>query len=112
MIEETAGLGVERGDCRHILSAEFNIEHIEVLFDPCLPNGLRNCHDTALRQPAYNDLRHRFVVSLRDGTQQVVLENVVLAFGKRTPRIRSAPRCSARISGCRFADEMDGFQSG
>ena len=38
-----------------------------------------------LGQPTQNDLRHGFVMFVRNGTQQRIFEDVVSAFGKRSP---------------------------
>src|SRR5919199_6011452 len=34
MVEEAAGLGVQRGDRRHVVRAQLDVEHVEVLRDP------------------------------------------------------------------------------
>jgi hypothetical protein len=50
------------------------------------PSGwIGDDYDPALSEPAQNHLRHALLVLVGDGAQQLVLEDVVLALGKRPP---------------------------
>ena len=85
VVEEAAGFCVQRSNRRHIFRTEVDIEHVEILRDAFWAHGFRNCHDAALGQPAQNDLRYSFLILARDGPQQLILENVVLAFREWPP---------------------------
>src|SRR5579885_1118944 len=85
VVEEAAGSGVQRPDRRHIFLAQIKIEDAEVLHDSFQANRFGNCYDPSLSQPAQNDLPHSFLILARNGTQHLVLKNVVFAFCKRSP---------------------------
>ena len=52
MIEEEAVGGVECSNLLHVLSIEFEIEEIQILYHSFLVNGLRDDDYVALQQPA------------------------------------------------------------
>ena len=65
-------------------------------------------------QPAHDDLCHRLLVLLGDGPQELVLDNVVPAFGERSPQLdldpvllQERPGCDLLVEGMRL-DLVDG----
>mgnify|MGYP000284894055 CR=1 FL=1 len=56
MAEEQAGLGIQRGDGRHLLITQREVEYIDVLFHSFPMRGLGQRHDVPLHQPAQNHL--------------------------------------------------------
>ena len=85
------------------------IENIEVLLNSFLANGLGNRDDTTLGQPAQDDLRHRLFVLRRERYEQRVLENVVLAFRKRSPGFNLHPVLLQELVGFNLLVERMGF---
>lgn len=57
MVEEAAGLLIERRDRREIVLIQLEIEDREVLGHAFLADGFRDGGDAALVQPAQDDLR-------------------------------------------------------
>ena len=52
MVEEKTVGGVERSNLLHVLSIEFEVEEVQILYHSLLVNGLRDDDYIALQQPA------------------------------------------------------------
>ena len=52
MVEEKTVGGVERSNLLHVLSIEFEVEEVQILYHSLLVNGLRDDDYIALHQPA------------------------------------------------------------
>ena len=85
VVEERGDAGVEAGDPAHLLVAEREVEHVDVLRHPLGADGLGNDDDLALDQPAQHHLGDRLAVLAADGAEHRVAEEVVPAFGEGTP---------------------------
>ena len=109
MIEEAARFCVQRCNRSHVFRAEFKIEHVEILHNALFADGLGNGHHAALGQPAQDDLRHGFLVFSGKRNQQLVLENVVFAFGKRPPGFNLHPVLLQELLGFDLLVEWMGF---
>ena len=69
MVEEEALLRVQCGDGGQVFGDQLEVEDVEVLDDPFLPDLLRDNNHLPLNQPAQDDLGDRFPVLSGDGPQ-------------------------------------------
>jgi len=87
MIEEQANRRIQRLDGTHVLSIECETKYIEVLGHSLFSDRLWNNDDTSLNQPTQDHLRYGFPVLLCDPAERLIVEDIVLSFGKWTPRL-------------------------
>ena len=69
MVEEKTVGGVERSNLLHVLSIEFEVEEVQILYHSLLVNGLRDDDYIALQQPVQGYLSGSlaiFLVNLDD----------------------------------------------
>ena len=85
MVKETAGLGVQGCNRRHIFRAQFKIKHADIFQHSFFAGRLGQGDNTPLDNPAENDLSHAFVVFRGDEKQGFILEYIVLSLCKRRP---------------------------
>jgi len=97
-------------DGRHVVGAEFDIEHVTVLRDAFLANRLRNDDHSALGEPAQIILRHGLLIFRRERKQHLVLEDVVPAFGKLCPGFYLNPVRLQEVLGLDLLVERIGFE--
>lgn len=86
MVEEPRGAFVERGDLVHVVVAEDEVEHIEILRHTAGVGRLGDDDDSALDHPAEGDLRDGLAVLRCDAEEQLVGEESVPAVGEWSPR--------------------------
>jgi len=60
MIKEATCVCVQCGNSSHVFLVKFKVKNIEILFHPFIANRFWDCNNTALSQPAQNDLCHGF----------------------------------------------------
>ena len=60
-------------------------EDVEVLLHAIAVRALRDADHTALQQPAQHDLPRRLIVFMGDLQENRILEDIVVALGKRCP---------------------------
>jgi len=87
MVEEAAGTGIQGFDGGQVFRAQFEIQHSEIFLHPLPARGFGERDDSALGDPAQDDLGHAFPVFGRDAQQQFVLKDIVPAFGERRPSL-------------------------
>src|SRR5215218_1342073 len=91
VIDEEARACLQLGDSSDVPVAELEVEHVEVLSHTLRPHGLGDDDDLPLDEPTQDDLRDRLPVLTRDGAEDWVGEEVVLALVKRSPRLDLHP---------------------
>ena len=84
--EEEAVPNVEGGDLLHLVVGQGKIEDVDVLLHTLLVRALRDDDYAALDEEAQNRLCRRLAVRLAYLGEHLVVEEVVQALGKRTPR--------------------------
>lgn len=85
MVEELALPVLERGDLRHLIVGELEVEDVEVLRHALGMHGLRDRHHPALHEPAQDDLSDRLAVLLANRGQHRIGEQIVPALRERSP---------------------------
>lgn len=85
MREEQAVSQVQLADALHVLVAQREVEHIDILLHTFLADGFRNDNHAALDEVAQGGLCRALVVFCADGYQCFVTEEVVAPFGERSP---------------------------
>ncbi len=85
MVEEAAGLLVQRGDGGQVLGVQLEVEDREVLGHTLPADRLGDRHDAPLDQPAQDDLGDALAVLAPDRLQHFVLEQAVLALREGAP---------------------------
>ena len=88
MVKETTGPGVHCCNGGNVIRAQFEVEHIEILYHSFFANRLGQDHDAALRQPAEYHLGNALLVLRCDCAQRWILEDVIPPLRKWRPRLR------------------------
>ena len=77
MVKEQGFAAVQRGDARHLVVGELEVEHVDVFAHALRPHRLLDDDDIALDQPTQDDLSHRLPMSGPDRGQRGIGEEVV-----------------------------------
>ena len=85
--EEQALPLVQLADGRHVLAAQGEVEHVDVLLHALLVGGLGDDHHIALQQKPQGHLGGGFTVFLTNLHQDGVGEEILPPFGKGTPAL-------------------------
>ena len=88
--EEEAVLQVESGDANHLVCRQFEVEDVEVLFHTLLMSALRDDDDTTLNQESQCRLGESLAMRLAYLCEHLIVEEIVQALGKWSPRIEVA----------------------
>ena len=83
--EESGFLLIHSVDGSHIIGSQFEVKDIDVLADTIGVDALRNADDASLELLAKDDLSDGLAVFFTDLQEHRIVEQVVLAFGKRSP---------------------------
>lgn len=85
--EEFAFALVERGNFRHILGRECEVEHVEIFFHSFAADRFGYYNHPALNEKAESGLGHRLAVLFAHGLNHGIVEEVAPALGKGTPAL-------------------------
>lgn len=85
VIEESGLLLVQSVNRGHIVGSQFEVKDVDILANTIGVDALRNADDASLELPAKNNLGDRLAVFFADLQEHRIVEQVVLAFGKRSP---------------------------
>lgn len=85
IVIDGAAACIQCGDGLQLFSGQCKIENIEVFRHPFLPHALGDNDHVTLVEPAQYDLSRTLAMLTCDFFQYRLVENIVLAFGKRCP---------------------------
>ena len=85
VIEESGLLLVQSVNRGHIVGSQFEVKDVDILANTIGVDALRNADDASLELPAKNNLGDRLAVFFADLQEHRIVEQVVLAFVKRSP---------------------------
>lgn len=87
IVIDGAATCIQCGDGLQLFSGQGKIENIEVFRHSFFPHALGDNDHVTLVEPAQDDLPRAFAMLPCDFFQYRMVENIVLAFGKRCPRL-------------------------
>ena len=88
MVEDRLECGiVKRGEFGHVLVAQLEVEHVDVLLHTFLVRGFGDHGHALLQEGAQDHLTGGFAVLRADAREHGVGEDALLAFGERRPRL-------------------------
>ena len=85
VIEESGLLLVQSVNRGHIVGSQFEVKDVDILANTIGVDALRNADDASLELLAKDDLSDGLAVFFTDLQEHRIVEQVVLAFGKRSP---------------------------